>query len=111
MRRKHWVAIVALLGTLYVSSYSVLSLNGEYVEYIGGGADGSASWFPQAMQNSTPGPTTGRIDTEYPNRLGFFFGPLLILDRWIFHPDTPGMWDPMAPDHPLPLTGNARDGE
>ncbi len=86
---------------LYVGSYSILSMQGTYVMYVGAGADGSADWFPLWCQNMTPSPTTGRLDTEYPNMLGFFYLPLLIADRSFVHPHQKDYWQQLTPDQQL----------
>lgn len=93
MKQKLWLLLIGLLAVAYVGSYIALSINGKYVEKIGGAADGSASWFPYGTQDTTPSPTTGRVETEFPNGLGLFYLPLLIIDRLLLHPDTPGIWD------------------
>ncbi len=46
--------------------------------------DGRGYWHPLGCENRTPSPT-GRIKTEYPSLLGFFYLPLLLIDRSFIH--------------------------
>ncbi|MHC4944390.1 MAG: hypothetical protein ACYTG7_15345 [Planctomycetota bacterium] len=82
-RRRLAVGFIAV----YIAIYVLLSMQGQYIEYIGGGADGSKVWYPLGCNNTQPSPVTRRIKTE-PSPLGMYFGPLLWIDSTLIHRDS-----------------------
>ena len=87
-KRRLWI-LLTLLAVAYVGSYAALSTRGRYVPLICGTSDGSEHWYPLGCDNRVPS-FSGRIKTDTPSALGFFYLPLLAIDqRWI-HPSIPG---------------------
>lgn len=79
---KKWAGIYALL---YVLIYALLSFNGKYHDYIGGGGGSPPIFYPLGMENRTPSHKGGRIETEYPNTFGWMFWPFLLVDQIYVH--------------------------
>lgn len=86
-----------LILLLYIGSYTILSLQGEYVELICGGSDGSEHWYPLWCRNNKTGTGLpyGRIKTDQPSAFGFLYLPLLTIDQRYIHKSKPGIWEYM----------------
>ena len=78
-RRK---AVIAWLA-IYVFAYSVLSSRGSYIGANHGGNDNRDTWYPAYCGESYSSPS-GRQNASL-RPLGWFFLPLLIVDRLIVH--------------------------
>ncbi len=85
---------VILWFVIYVGIYLVLSLNGRYMSYIGGGSDGGLEWYAWGTANRRPS-NGGRIKSGS-SPLGFFFLLPATLDGDFWHLPISGE-DPRAP--------------
>ncbi len=79
--RRRWSRLLLCLLLLYVGSYAVMSMAGEYVYNNHGGADWREEWCPRCLVYPYTAPT-GRTRIAV-SRLGMAYLPLIVLD-WVF---------------------------
>ncbi|HNT88841.1 MAG TPA: hypothetical protein PKL84_13345 [Candidatus Hydrogenedentes bacterium] len=81
--RRWWSRLLLCLLLLYMASYAVMSLSGEYVFNNHGGADWREEWCPRYLVYPYRAPT-GRTRIAV-SRLGMAYLPLIILDWLLWH--------------------------
>jgi hypothetical protein len=81
--RKRYPKLLASVAALYIGSYLLLSVNGSYMIANHGGSDWTKSWCPAYLLIEYWKPRPKLLPTP----LAVFYGPLLVLDRMIIHPE------------------------
>jgi len=95
-RRRLLVAIILLAA--YLSSYAVMSARGDWVwsqtgkvRYDFGFAISDVIRWDPAAAHWEPFRSVDGSDTSRGNFLGYFYLPLIRVDRGLIHPDTPAI--------------------
>ena len=72
------------MALMYVGSYTLLSMNGEYALANHGGQHWTRSWCPAGVVESYRG-FVGRSKIR-PTPLAPVYWPLVVVDMWLWHP-------------------------
>lgn len=83
-QKLRWCPRRVAAGTLlYIGSYVLLSVNGEYALANHGGQHWTMSWCPAQVIESYRGFARSKIRPTY---LAPMYWPLVVVDMWLWHP-------------------------